>query len=333
MNYQPKYLEPIFINKDLNPLEKADKILAFAASHPEETDYIYAWAMLALRGVDDDQIMVDYCEKYLPLTKKAECREYTLMLLVHAYENTGRPDKAMEIRFQRLEEADNKSFMLEEIAEAYEKKEDWRNAIKFYEQFIEECDGSCETEIFYKLAGFYDKVNDHINAAKNYEIAAREICLESCWLWCNTGRALAILGKMEEASFYFKMVLKIDPKHDNANYSMGQYYHMKDDIYRALHHYTEALKTNPKMEIVYNNLAAISYHENGNIAEAIENIEKALSVSDNNSNMLVMLYLNLSRLYAKISDYDKQEYYKGKMMEAAGFPTEFNEDDYDFDDE
>ena len=133
--------------------------------------------------------------------------------------------------------------------------------------------------------------------------------------------------------FYFKMVLKIDPKHDNANYSMGQYYHMKDDIYRALHHYTEALKTNPKMEIVYNNLAAISYHENGNIAEAIENIEKALSVSDNNSNMLVMLYLNLSRLYAKISDYDKQEYYKGKMMEAAGFPTEFNEDDYDFDDE
>jgi len=332
-NYLPEYLEPVCRNKDLAPLDKANQILAFAEEHPDETDFIYAWAMLALRGIEDYQIMVDYCEKYLPLTKSVDCRSDTLMLLTHAYEETGQPDKAMETRLIKLEETDNKSYVLEEIAEAYEKRKDLKNAIKYYELFIEECEGACDTEIFSKLAGFYDKENDHTNAAKNYEIAAREICLESCWLWCNTGRALAIMGKLEEATFYFQMVLKIDPKHDHANYNMGQYYHMKGDIYRALHHYTEALKTNPKMDVVYNNLAAISYNENGNIAEAIANVEKALSVSDSDSKLLVTLYLNLSRLYARISDYDKQEYYKGKMMEAAGFPAEFNEEDYDEDDE
>ena len=58
--------------------------------------------------------------------------------------------------------------------------------------------------------------------------------------------------------------------------------------------------------------------------------------------MLVTLYLNLSRLYGMISDYDKKEYYKGKMMENLGFTTEtmmdedwddFDEDDFDDDEE
>lgn len=99
-------------------------------------------------------------------------------------------------------------------------------------------------------------------------------------------------------------------------------------MYRALHHYTEALKIQPAFPEVYTNLGAISFNENGDIKGAIENIETALQQSPD-TNLLITLYLNLSRLYKKISDYDNHEYYKAKMMQAIGFDVEIDDDESD----
>ena len=330
MNYKPEYIRPIDMDPNLSPLEKANQILAFADQYPEDKDYIYAWGILALRGINDDPIVIEYGTKYLPLTEKVECRENIQMMLRHAYLDTDQPEKAIEVLLQQLDETDARYVVLENIIEVYEKMNDPVNAVKYYEQYVSEC--TADAEIYSKLAKQYDAIGNHTKAAHYYEQAAIETSYESADWWFNTGRSLALAGKEEEAMYYFQLALKINPKHAMALYCIGQVYHNKDDVYRAMHHYTEALKINPGLDIVYNNMAAIELHEHGSIALAIENIEKALSVNDGDTKMLALLYGNLSKLYGMTADYEKREIYKGKMFEALGFPVEFIEiDEEDFD--
>jgi len=271
----------------------------------------------------------------LPLLTKWDCREDTLRTLVFAMRDLNKRDEAIEIQKQILEEskiykAGHEFFYIEDIAEAYEEKEDYANAVKYYEMLDEDVR---DEEIYKKLANLYTKLKDYDSAAANYLKAAQLTCRESGWYWRSTGQMLALAGKEDEAKFYIDVALKIDPEDAYAHYYNGVIYQNKGDVYRALHHYNEALKIQPKFAEVYNNLAAISFNEEGDVKGAIQHIETALQ-QNSDSRLQVSLYISLSTLYKKISDYDKHEYYHAKVMEAMGFLTEMKDDeDDDYEDE
>ncbi|MBL0308611.1 MAG: tetratricopeptide repeat protein [Bacteroidetes bacterium] len=149
---------------------------------------------------------------------------------------------------------------------------------------------------------------------------------ESAWDWSMAGRALAMNGENEEAMFYFRVANKIDPKDSMIHYYLGQAYQDLGDQYRALHHYTEALKDRPDFPEVYNNMAALSFNEDGDIKSAIQHLEEALQ-HDPDDRMKIAVYKSLAQLHHKLANYDQHEYYKGKLLEAIGFPVDWEEGD------
>ncbi len=325
----PEFIRATYTGDNKNDYALKAKIaMDGLEEHPDDAQFIYAYAASFFQMAGQYDECIEYCHKYLPLLTTWQCRHETLETLARAFQLSGNHDKAIEIRKQIVEETKiNKPgyefFGIMNIAEAYEKKEDYANAVAWYEIVAE--DDRDETDLE-KLATLYEKLKDFDNASKYYIKAAQYKSRESAVYWSNAGRMLGLAGKEDEAKYYFDLALKIDPRDAYTHYYSGVIYQHKGDMYRALHHYTEALKIQPEFPEVYNNLAAISYNEEANIQDTIANIEKALQQNPDN-NLLITLYLNLSRLYKKISDYDKHEYYKAKMLEAVGFPVSFEEDD------
>lgn len=323
MQKLPDCIRSIYMDKSItDPLLSTKLILDQLDSNPDDKDYIYAWAIIALSNTGNNELVIEYCKKFLPLIQTQECIQSIKSSLIYGYEKLELFDDAMVIRLENMGTSVHPENDMEEIAQIYEKREDWDNAIKYYEMYITQTNENCENETYSQLADIYDKVKDYKNSAKYYEKAAKQICDDSVWLWQNTGRALAIDGKEEEAKFYFQIALKINPQNEMAHYFMGQIYQNTNDVYRAMHHYTEALKIDPYMAIVYNNMAGISLDEDGDIKKAIELLEKAVEVSEDKQ-FNAQLYLSLSKLNNKICDYDKHEYYKAKWGESLGFPPGF----------
>lgn len=335
MKYMPEFIQATYSGEGKNDYALKAKItMEGLAAHPEEAEYIYAYAACFLHIAKQEEACVAHCFKYLPQITIWDCREDTLNALTGALEALNKFSEAIEIRKQMLEEAQTNtpgqvSLDIREIAEAYEQQADYKNAIAYYEMLDEkERDGN----IYEKMATLYEKIKDFNNAAANYLKAAQHYARDSAWYWSNTGRTLALAGKEDESKFYFEVALKIDPQDAYSHYYMGVTYQNKGDVYRALHHYTEALKIQPEFPEVYTNLGAICFNEEGDIKGAIENIETALQQNPD-TNLLVRLYLNLSQLYKKISDYDNHEYYKAKMLQTIGFDVEMDDEEEDDDDD
>ena len=327
MQQFPEYIRDIYLNKTIaNPSEKAQLILDFLPTHEEDKDYLYAWSISAMRQSEDKEMVIKNCLAFLPLVQTHECRQYLQGALIESYEATQQSDKALEIMLLKAEEDKDIGYDFKDIAIVYKKRNDLPNAIKYFERYIE-IQKNVDVDDYTELAEIYNSHRDFKNAAKYFLLAGRVESQEADYYWQNVGRALALDGQEEEAMFYFKMALTINPTDEWSHYYMGQAYQNKSDVYRALHHYTEALKINPDFAAVYNNLCAIAFNEDGDIQTAIGHVEKALALNTDEK-LLFTLYRNLSLLYKQIADYDKQDYYRRKMMESVGFPF-----DYDFDGE
>lgn len=327
----PHYIHITYEGENREKLSYADReriALEGLDTHPEDAEYIHAWVVNFILADNRYQNAIDYSKKILPMLTIWDCRESVLRMMCRSYEALNRFEEAMEIRKQMLEEDEQKSHHLEEIAEAYNKMGDIENSIKYYLLYIEECNNNCDTQTYQPLAELCEKKGDYAEAAKYWLGAARHECYNTSWVWYNTGRALALAGKEEEAAFYFKIALAINEQSADTHYLLGNIYQNKGDSYRALHHYMEALKIEPNYSAVYNNLGVISFDEDGDIKGAIENIEKALTMNPDKT-LETRMYINLSRLYKQIFNYEKHNYYKGKVMEAAGFPPGFIVEDDD----
>ncbi len=311
----PEYLldEP---NGTYKKGEKTKLEIAEAAiiAHPEDKELLWVFIAIHFQHTFRYNECVEHCQNVLPQMKDNDCIEETLLFLGHALNNLKRFEEAIEARKKRMELVPLKKGDIVAIIEIYEKLKDHANAIKYYEQLLESNNGIADSDDYEKLAKHYDELMDYRNAHTYYEIAARANPDKGSFLWCNAGRALALMKKEKEAEFYFRMALKLDLENAYPHYYLAVMYRNKDDIYMAMHHYNEALKIKPDFPGVLNNLAQLHFEELSDIAGAIEQMERAINMNPQKE-ILLLLYRNLVVLYKKITDYDKVDYYKSKWVE------------------
>ena len=286
------------------------------STYPHEREYLLAFAAFFLARANKGAQAIEHCRQYLPALTVAECINDMTHTLTRALEDAGDIEGAIGVLEEHIAKVEDPYHTYIDIMELSVQVKDHDRTIKYGVLVTQ--DNFCDAEVYEWMAQAYEAKKQYVESHDCLVKAAQAVPDSTSWLWSNAGRALALADQVDEAMFYFKMALKINPENEMAHYYMGQSYQNKEDVYRALHHYTEALKLKPDFPEVYNNLAAISYHENSNISEAISNLEKALQASPD-KNLLTRLYINLVRLYKSIADYEREEYYKDKMMEALGF--------------
>ncbi len=334
----PDFIQALYPHK-YDYAVMAKKAMEGLPDHPEEAEYIYAYTCTFLHAAAQYEESINHCDRFLPLVHTWDARSSILSTRIASFEKLERFNEAIELRKQLLEECrsaeqDNIDYYIQEIAEAYEKAGDLANAVVYYEMYVET--GQADKEVYEKLADFYDTTRNYEKSAACFLKAVQEESSDTAWLWNNIGRAVALSGKEKESVFYFDVSLKLDPRNADAHYYKGQIYQNENNVYMAMHHYMEALKTQPEFPAVHNNLAAIQYHEENDIRSAIEYLNKALEYEVEPS-LLFTVYRNLSILYKKISDYDMHEYYNAKMLESLGFPVDFtgeeDDDEYSEDDD
>jgi tetratricopeptide (TPR) repeat protein len=222
-----------------------------------------------------------------------------------------------------------------ELARIYEKKFDYDSALSVYDYLDnDDIDDGKESMYCHKAATYFNKKDS--KKALEYYFKALELSPEDedGWFGESIGATYWQMNNFEEASKWFKQVLEKHPDSVYAHYGMGLCYQNADDSYRALHHYYEGLKIDPTDTNTLNNIAAITINDEGNIKEGISILEKALE-STTDEKLLGQIYLNLSRVYSRICDYDRHEYYKAKFFKSVGLDDLFTleEDDDDDDDD
>ena len=326
-----EFYRDIILDKTLGYTAKADKMLSELDSYTgRDREELLSDAFgFLLRDKEYDRV-IDYSSKYIATITIDQYIDQIYRDWFTALEDSGRIEEAIALR--KLRQLGKEGGIYDDIAEAYERIGDIDNALLYYDKYLKEEDGYMDTDDMIKIANFYEAKGDLLSSARYLSIAAIKECEDSGFLFQNTGRALAMAGKPDEAMKYFEVALLLNPESENTHYCMGQVYQEKGDQYRAMHHYTEVLKINPFNPMVHNNLGALSFNEDGDIKGAIEKIEAALLMNPDDQLKLTM-HVNLSRLYYKISDYDNHNIHKRKIFEAAGFGDFITEEDDDEEEE
>lgn len=331
MNTIPESLKEAFARQ---PGPGADEMyelcMASFHTHPQEKEYLQCFAGYYLDKSGHADEAISYLRKCLPGLTVQECIDDAYLSIQHAYYNTGRIAEAIKVMEETLAFKDGfATHIYEEIIEYAKQINDWDNILRYGHLYEQECD--FDGDVFEAMAQAYDAKRDYLKSAKYYDLAGQHTNNEDqYYLFCQAGRAYALAGDEEEAMFYFKMSTKLNPRdYASSYYYIGQCYQNKNDVYRAMQNYVQALKIDPNYPEVYNNLAALSFDEDSNIEVAIINAEKALEMNPD-KNTLTTLYINLIRLNNMIADYDKKAYYEEKLFETLGFPPGFGEN-IDFD--
>ena len=323
MQFVPEHVWSVYTDKTISDdMAKSQYLLTVEPREPTDRDYFQTLSVAKIREHGDPHYIIAHCDKFLSEMTVTECRFFTQDIRIWQYEKLEQYDKAIALRLEKIKEHDKKWTQHEyrSIIEICKKKADTVNAIKYYELYMVELSYNVSAKSFEELAELYDDVKDYENSAKYHSMAAVRKCQSSAENWQLTGRALSLAGQYEEAMFYFRVALKIDPTDALTHHYMGHIYQRKKDKYRALHHYAEALKIEPEFMEVHLNSGLIEL-EDGEIRAAIKHFEAALKY-DTENKFSFDIYARLRKCYDEIKDFEKAAYYRLKYMELAGFSEE-----------
>ena len=145
---------------------------------------------------------------------------------------------------------------------------------------------------------------DERGDAKAAELYTRAIEEQDCVAdaYCNLGIIQSKQGNMSKAFDSFTNSLKIDPRHFEAHFNLGNMYFDVNDLRLAQLHYELAAEVDPSFPNVYFNLALVQainnqlaeaiaaltkyqelapQHEGRNADELLENLKKSLAATKN----------------------------------------------------
>jgi len=91
----------------------------------------------------------------------------------------------------------------------------------------------------------------------------------------NSGLALQIAGRIEEAIGQYEQALQVAPDDAEAHYNLGVALEQMGRVPEAIEHYEQALRLRPEYAAAYSNLGSISLRL-GKVPEAIAQYERAL---------------------------------------------------------
>jgi tetratricopeptide (TPR) repeat protein len=157
-------------------------------------------------------------------------------------------------------------------------------------------------------------------------------------LWEGMGLSLSELKKYKEAIPYFEKALSLDTNKVNVHYFeylIGLCYAHENDFYRALAHYIKSLDADPRFAPTLNNIGALYYEQEADIKTAIEYFKKAEKIAEDekDTQTLQLVYINLSRLYNLLSDYDLKDLYNNRLLNLLGLGEFGGDNENDEDDD
>ena len=166
---------------------------------------------------------------------------------------------------------------LQNIAEVFRKREQYEEALKWYDKVF---------EINPDYTQAYADKGDALFRLKRYEEAieslGRAIALQPDMSTVPTlrvlmGEAAQALGRLEEASEQYELVLKDDPRHVNAIDRLAMVRYEEGRHEDALELYRRHLAIDPDSANTYTNIGVLFY-KTGRFEEARETMKQALSL-------------------------------------------------------
>ena len=326
----PQHIGKI-MGDDTKMAEKEVHFRQALIDYPENEAGILHLIMMCLACQEKNQECIDVCERILTLLDENDEKSEIYFYEGKRYHDLKDDDKAIEC-FMKAIECDRSHFGVaedvEELADIYKERLDWENVIKAFD-FItddEKYDIHDKSNKHFEQGRAYGMLKDYFKAIECYD-KYLELVPDDTGIIMNKGSMYGELDLWDEAIVLFNKCLEIDPTFADAYYSIGVAQNGKGDYLMAMHFYLEALKIQPDYPEAYNNMGAIAFTKDGDSKKGIEYLEKALELTSEDNTLRGILYLSLTKINKKLTNFERVDYYKAKYMGLFGYEMTENDEE------
>jgi tetratricopeptide (TPR) repeat protein len=321
----PPYLNTIFVPGPIDWPQSELSISQALIEHPEDTLGILHIRRLCYYVQEKNEACLETCTQLLAFPLENDYLSEVYGTMAHCYGEMGLQADALAYYEKAIdvwpEETEARQNMGDYLSGLYQ----WDKAIPLYQRILEL--EPSELDALSCLAFAYSQKGEHAKARDCYQQGAEASPEDDYWIG-QVAKMNYITRHFQEAEKGFKQQLALNPTSEDALYGLGSCLQEKGDFYMAMHYYTKALELNPAHARSLNNIGKLYFDFEGDLKKAVEMIEKAIEASEkDDTDLRSMAYLNLKRMYMKIADHDKADYYHGKFMESFGFTYTEEEDD------
>jgi tetratricopeptide (TPR) repeat protein len=180
---------------------------------------------------------------------------------------------------------DETSFALLDEANQYYKDGKYDAAMALFQQFLD--NNPVAYQVVLNIGDCYREKEDYENAIKNYNNVIEQAKGDTTMGKDITAKALAAIGlcylrqsNLEEAQKYFEQSLDTAPQDENLAYNVGEIYFSNQKIDEALTYFELAAKIKPDWPDPYLKLGYV-YLNKGDMGKAVEYLDKFLKLEPN----------------------------------------------------
>jgi tetratricopeptide (TPR) repeat protein len=177
---------------------------------------------------------------------------------------------------------DEASFALLDEANLYYKDGKYDTALALFQEFLDK--NPKAYQVLLSIGDCYREKEDYENAIKTYNNLIEQAKADSAMGKEMTAKALAAIGlcylrqnNLEEAQKYFKQSLDTSPQDENLAYNVGEIYFSNQKIDEALIYFELAAKIKPDWPDPYLKLGYV-YLNKGDMCKAVEYFDQFLKL-------------------------------------------------------
>lgn len=210
--------------------------------------------------------------------------------LAHAYNGVKDPEKALEAFEFVIAIDEDYDLAYIDAGDLLYKKGDYEKSIEFYQEAIEK--GSARKEIYYQIAKAYQKSNKNVKAREYFK---KSINIDPYYAKAFHRLGLNYLESNlpKNATSPLERAVKLDNRNYEYLNSLAASYFLNEEQELALGVYYKMLEINEEDKRIYLNIISILY-EQGRAGDAIEIIDAAITIFEDNADLL---YIKTAFLY------------------------------------